>query len=126
MRRRSLSRTYNPSEPGAESQLAKAQNFGKKALEAAKTWTRPDGMTDELFADLKRDTESMSHGGVGLVALRQNKFPEAIAEIEQAVSPNDQDQTNFYLLGVANENFDIRARAAKAFAKCAALQGNPQ
>ena len=123
MRRRSLSRTYNPSEPGAESQLAKAQNFGEKALEGSKTWTRLDGMKDELFADLKRETESMSHGGVGPVALRQNKFPKAIAEIEQAMSPNDQDKTNFYLLGVANENSDIRTEAAKAFAKCAALQG---
>ena len=47
----------------------------------------------------------MSHGGVGLVALRQNKFPEAIAEIQQAVSPNDQDQTNFYLLGVTKREF---------------------
>jgi hypothetical protein len=105
MRRRSLSRRYNPSEPGAESQLAKAQNFGKKALEGSETWTRPNGMTDELFADLERETESMSHGGVKLVALRQNKFPEAIAEIEQAVSPNDQDQTNFYLLGRGEREF---------------------
>lgn len=121
-----LARTYNPSAPDAGSQLAKAQDYGKKALEGSKTLAKPEGMTEEVFAELKRETEAMAHGGVGLVALRQNKFPEAIAEIEQAVSLNDADQTNFYLLGVANQNSDFRTEAAKAFAKCAALQGSLQ
>ncbi|MBS1840756.1 MAG: hypothetical protein JSS69_08735 [Acidobacteria bacterium] len=122
----SLARTYNPAAPDAESQLAKAEDYGKKALEGSKTLTKPDGMSDEVFAELKRETESMAHSGVGLVALRQNKYPEAIAEIEKSVSLNDQDQTNFYLLGVANQNSDHLAEAAKAFAKCASLQGNLQ
>jgi len=121
-----LARTYNPSAPDAESQLAKAQEYGKKALEGSPIQAKPEGMTDETFAAMKKETEAMAHGGVGLVALRQNKYPEAIAEIEKAVSLNDQDQTNFYLLGVANQNSDHTTEAAKAFAKCAALQGNLQ
>ncbi len=121
-----LARTYNPSAPDADKQLTMSEDYGKKALEGAPTLEKPDGMADDVFARIRKETEAMAHSGVGLVALRQNKFPEAIAEIEKAVAINDQDQTNFYLLGVANQNSDRSQEAAKAFIKCADLQGNLQ
>src|SRR5262249_33101779 len=118
--------TYNPSAPDADSQLAKAEDYGKKALQGSEELAKPEGVSDDAFAAWKKDTQAMAHGGVGLVALRRNQYPEAIAEIEKAVSLNDADQTNYYLLGVANMNSDHSAEAAKAFAKCAAIQGNLQ
>jgi tetratricopeptide (TPR) repeat protein len=121
-----LARTYNPAGPDAEKQLATAQDYGKKAMEGVTTFTKPDGMADDAFEQWKKETIAMAHGGVGLVALRQNKYPEAIAEIEKAIALNDLDQTNFYLLGVANMNSENGAEAAKAFAKCAAIQGSLQ
>src|SRR5215470_2237555 len=121
-----LARTYNPSAADADNQLAKSEDYGKKALDGVGKLEKPDGMSDDAFAQLKRETEAMGHGGVGLVALRRNQYSEAIAEIEKAISLNDADQTNYYLLGVANMNSDHSAEAAKAFEKCAAIQGNLQ
>ncbi len=119
-----LARTYNPATPDAEKQLAQAEEYGKRAMDGAATFPKPDGMTDDAFAQWKKETNAMAHSGVGLVALRQNKNAEAIAEIEKAIALNDQDQTNFYLLGVANQNSDHFAEAAAAFTKCASLPGN--
>jgi len=121
-----LARTYNPSAANADSQLAQSEDYGKKALDGVGKLEKPDGMSDDVFSQLKKETEAMSHGGVGLVALRRNQYQSAIAEIEKAISLNDADQTNYYLLGVANTNSDHPAEAAKAFAKCAAIQGNLQ
>lgn len=121
-----LARTYNPSAPDADKQLSRAEEYGKKAMDGVTTFTQPEGMTDDAFAQWKKETNAMAHSGVGLVALRQNKYPEAIVEIEKAIALNDLDQTNFYLLGVANMNSDHASEAAKAFAKCAAIQGNLQ
>jgi tetratricopeptide (TPR) repeat protein len=121
-----LARTYNPSAPDAEEQLAKATDYGKKALEGSPTQAKPEGMTEDAFVAIKKETEAMAHSGVGLVALRKNNYPEAIAEIGKSVGLNDTDQTNYYLLGVANQNSEHMAEAAKAFTKCASLPGNLQ
>jgi tetratricopeptide (TPR) repeat protein len=122
----SLARTYDPSTPNADDQLMKADSYGKKALEGISAQTRPEGMTDDTFAALKKEIEAMAHSGIGLVLLRQNKFPEAIVEIEKAVKSNDADQTNYFLLGVANQNSNHFSEAAEAFGKCASLPGNLQ
>jgi Flp pilus assembly protein TadD len=121
-----LARTYDPAAANAADQLTKADDYGKKALEGAATWKKPEGATDEAFAKIKSETEAMAHGGAGLVLLRQNKFEAAIPELEKATSLNDTDQTNFYLLGMADANTKRFADAAAAFAKCAALSGNLQ
>ena len=121
-----LARTYNGAAPNADEQLAKADNYGKKALEGVPTLVKPDGVTDELFAQAKADIEAMAHGGVGLVLLQQKKYAEAIPDLQKATTLNTNDQTNFYLLAVASQNSDRFAEAAAAFEKCAALPGNLQ
>jgi tetratricopeptide (TPR) repeat protein len=121
-----LARTYNPSAPNAEDQLAKADDYGSKALAGAATWKKPEGVTDEAFAQQKSETEAMAHAGVGLVLLRRDKFEEAIPELEKATALNATDQANFYLLGMAEMNTKRFGEAATAFAKCAALSGNLQ
>src|SRR5262249_55011034 len=73
-----LARTYNPSAADADSQLIKSEDFGKKALDGVGKLEKPDGMSEDAFALLKKETEAMSHGGVGLVALRRNQYQSAI------------------------------------------------
>lgn len=121
-----LARSYNPAAADANGQLANAEDYGKKALQGSEELKKPEGVSDETFTAWKKDTQAMAHGGMGLVALRRNQYPEAIAEIEKAISLNDGDQTNYYLLGVANLNSDHPGEAATAFRKCAAIQGNLQ
>jgi tetratricopeptide (TPR) repeat protein len=121
-----LARAYNPATPNAADQLVKADSYGKKALEGVPAMKKPEGMSDEIFSQTKTETEAMAHGGVGLVLLRNNKFNEAIPELEKATSLNATDQTNFYLLGMAEANSKMFVEAAAAFSKCAALPGNLQ
>ena len=119
-----LARTYNATAPIADEQLAKADGYGKKALEGIGALTKPEGMTDEDFARAKDDIGAMAYGGIGLVLLQQKKYADAIPDLQKATSLNAFDQTNFYLLGVANQNSNHFADAAEAFAKCASLPGN--
>lgn len=121
-----LARLYNAAAPNADEQLAKANNYGRKALEGIPTLTKPEGMTDEVFAQAKADIEAMARGGVGLVLLQQKKYAEAIPDLQKATTLNANDQTNFYVLGVASQNSDHFAEAAAAFEKCASLPGNLQ
>ena len=121
-----LARTYNPTAPNAGDQLAKAEDYGKKALEGIPTLKKPEGVSDETFSQMKTETEAMARGGVGLVLLRKNKFGESIPELEKATILNATDQTNFYLLGMAEANTKRFGEAAEAFSKCAALAGNLQ
>ncbi|HLK05588.1 MAG TPA: hypothetical protein VKT53_14200 [Candidatus Acidoferrum sp.] len=119
-----LARTYNPSAPNAADTLAKANDYGKKAIEGIATLKKPEGATDESFTQMKAETEGMARCGVGLVLLRQDKFAEAIPELEKATTLNPNDQANFYLLGMAQANANRYADAAAAFGKCAALPGS--
>jgi len=121
-----LARTYNATAANADEQLAKANDYGKKALEGVPTLVKPEGVTDEVFAQAKADIEAMARGGVGLVLLQQKKYADAIPDLQKATTLNTNDQTNFYLLGVASQNSDHFAEAAAAFEKCAALPGNLQ
>jgi tetratricopeptide (TPR) repeat protein len=122
----SLARAYDASAPNAADHLAKAEDYGKKALAGVETVTKPEGVADENFEKMKTDTKAMAHSGVGLVLLRENKFEEAIPDLEKATSLDTNDQTNFYLLAVANLNAQHNLEAAAAFKKCAALAGNLQ
>jgi len=119
-----LARTFNAAAPNAEEQLVKAYGYGKKALEGIPTLAKPEGVTDEAFAHAKDDIGAMAHGGVGLVLLQQRKYEEAIPDLQKATGLNGTDQTNFYLLGVANQNSNRFADAAAAFTRCASLPGN--
>jgi len=60
-----LARTYNATAANADEQLAKANDYGKKALEGVPTLVKPEGVTDEVFAQAKADIEAMARGGVG-------------------------------------------------------------
>jgi len=119
-----LARTYNAKAPNADEQLARADGYGKKALEGISSFAKPEEMTDEAFARAKDDIGAMAHGGIGLVLLQQKKYAEAIPDLQKATALNAFDQTNFYLLGVANQNSSHYAEAGTAFEKCASLPGN--
>jgi tetratricopeptide (TPR) repeat protein len=122
-----LSRTVTASTPDSAARLAKAETYAKNALQGISTVAKPEGMSDANFTDLKNQTLAMAHGSLGLVEVHKNEFEAAIPELEQAVStgPN-QDPTNYYLLGVANQNSGHSDKAVAAFEKCAAVKSNLQ
>jgi tetratricopeptide (TPR) repeat protein len=124
-----IARTFNPKAPDADKQLAKAEQYSKKAIEITPTLTKPDNLTDEAFTSAKNDTLAMAHGGLGLVYVRKGQFDQAIPELEQAVKADthpEPDPVNYYLLGLADDRTSHYQDAAQAYNKCAAIQSSLQ
>lgn len=123
-----LARTTADTAPDAASKLAKAETGAKNAIAGVATWSKPDAMPEATFAALKNGTLMMAHASLGLVALHRNNFEAAVPELEQAVQlgatdPNNTDPTNYYLLGVAQQNSGHPDKAVPNFEKCAAVKG---
>jgi tetratricopeptide (TPR) repeat protein len=119
-----ISRTTTDTAPDAAAKLAKAETDAKGAIAGVATWVKPDAMPDATFTALKNDTLAMAHASLGLVALHKNNFDAAIPELEQAIQLGaNTDPTNYYLLGLANQNSGHPDKAAPNFEKCAAIKG---
>jgi tetratricopeptide (TPR) repeat protein len=127
-----LARTYKANTPTPEDaaqQLAKAEQYSKRAIEVTPTLPKPANVADDVFANAKSDTLEMAHGSLGLVYLQRGKFMEAIPELEESIKNDrhpDPDPVNFYLLGIANDRTSHFDAAATAYTKCAAQQGSLQ
>ena len=122
-----LPRAMNASTPNPQQRLDKSEQYCKKALDMLPTMPKPTELTDESFARAKDQTSSMAYGGLGIIAVRRQKYAEAIPNFKQAIKldPNP-DPVNLYLLGIANEKTSQFDDAVAAFTKCAAIPGGLQ
>ena len=119
-----ISRTVNDATPDAAAKLGKAETYAKSAITGVGTWVKPEAMSDAGFTALKNDTLAMAHASLGLVAIHRANFEGAIPDLEQAVQlGSNTDPTNYYLLGLANQNSGHYDKASAAFEKCAAVKG---
>lgn len=122
-----MARLNNPNDPQAAEKLQKAQGYAQKSIQLAGTLPKPADASDQQFAALKNQVLAMAHGALGLIAIRQGKYSDAIPDLQQATQLDaSKDPTNFYLLGVANQNSSHYAEAIEAYNKCAASPGNLQ
>jgi tetratricopeptide (TPR) repeat protein len=124
-----IPRAMNSSTLEPEKQLAKAETYGKRAIEITPTISKPEGLPDQSFIAAKNVTLAMAHSGLGLVYFRRGKYNDAIPELEQSVKidPNPTaDPVNLYLLGMANQKTSRFDEAAAAFNKCAAIASGLQ
>jgi tetratricopeptide (TPR) repeat protein len=122
-----MARSVTPTTPDAAQRLDQAEKYGKEALAVASTLTKPEGVVDDVFSNAKNEALAMAHSGLGLVDVQRGKFAEAIPDLQQAAQLDaGKDPTNFYLLGVANQNSGHYADAATAFDQCAQAPGNLQ
>jgi len=111
----------------ATKELAKAEDYSKRAIEVTPTISKPATLTDEQFASAKNTTLGMAHGGLGLVYFRRGKYDEAIVELDQSVKIDPTpDPVNYYVLGLSNEKASHFQDAVAAYNKCASLQGSLQ
>jgi len=119
-----LARTVTGDTPDAAGRLAKSEDYAKKAIAQTASATKPESMSDADFATMNKDVLAMSHGTLGLIALRKNSLDAAIPELEQAVQTgSNDDPTNLYLLGVAYQNSGHPEKAVPNFEKCATVKG---
>lgn len=122
-----IPRAMNSQTPNADKELAKAEDYSKRAIETTPTIAKPEGLTDDMFEKAKNQTLAMAHSGLGLVYVREGKFKEAIPELDQAVKIDPSpDPVNYYLLGLSNEKASHFDDAVTAFNKCAAIPGSMQ
>lgn len=120
-----MARTVNDTTPDAAAKLSKAETYAKGVITGVGTWVKPETMTEANFTSMKNDTLAMAHGSLGLVAIHRANFEGAIPDLEQAVQlGSNADPTNYYLLGLANQNSGHYDKASAAFEKCAAVKGN--
>jgi len=120
-----ISRTVNDSTPDAAAKLTKAETYAKNAIAGVATWVKPDAMSDENFTNRKNEILAMAHGSLGLVAIHRGNFEGAIPDLEKAVQlGTNTDPTNYYLLGLANQNSGHYDKASAAFEKCAGVKGH--
>jgi tetratricopeptide (TPR) repeat protein len=111
----------------AVKELAKAEDYSKRAIEVTPTITKPANISDEQFASAKNVTLAMAHSGLGLIYLKRGKVSDAIPELDQSVKLDPTpDPVNYYLLGLANQKASHFADAADAFTKCALIQSSMQ
>ena len=122
-----LPRVMNPNTPDPQKRLDKAESYCKRALDLIPTLPKPNDLSDADFLKAKDQTSALAYSGLGLVAIRRQKFAEAVPNFEQAVKlDTTPDPVNYYLLGVANEKTSHFDDAIAAFTKCAALPGGLQ
>ncbi len=122
-----LARAVNSKTPEPEKQLAKSEQYSRKALDLTPTLPKPASISDESFTNVKNQTLAMAHGGLGLVYLRRGKYAEAIPELNQSVTIDPTpDPVNYYLLGTANIKTSHFDDAIVAYNKCASLVGAMQ
>ena len=117
-----LPRAISAKTPEPEKQLAKAEQYSRKAIELTPTYPKPPNVTDESFSLVKNQTLAMAHGGLGLVYIRRGQYKEAIPELNQSVTvdPNP-DPVNYYLLGMAEAKTSHFDDSVAAYNKCAAI-----
>lgn len=122
-----LPRAMNASTPNPQQRLDKAEQYCKKALDLLPALPKPADLSDENFMKAKDQTSAMAYGGLGIIAIRRQKYGEAIPNFEQAIKLDPTpDAVNLYLLGVADQKTSHFDDAVAAFTKCAAIPGGLQ
>ena len=84
-------RTLAQSGQNPQQNLADAKQYGQKGLDALKTFTKPDNMSDADYQKLKTEMGGIFSGAVGIGALQDKDFKTASTDLRTAaeVSPND-------------------------------------
>lgn len=122
-----LSRVVTPATPDEQKHLDKAEEFCKKSLDMLATASKPSDMSEDKFKQAKDEFSAVDYSGLGTVAFREQKYDDAITNLDKAIKlGGGSDPVNYYLFGKANEakqNFD---QALEAYTKCAAIQGGMQ
>ncbi len=120
-----MSRRINSKTLDAPAQVAKAEGYGKHAIDLIPTLPKPDGMADADFEKAKNEELSMAHSGLGLIDFQYKKdFEGAVTELSQAVQlAGTPDPVDFYMLGNADVQTSRYKDAMAAYDKCIALGG---
>jgi tetratricopeptide (TPR) repeat protein len=111
-------------DPEGNQRLDLAEQYEKHALELIQTLPKPANLTDEQFAQAKKQAESEAHSGLGLVYFRRQDLPNSVTQLQASTTaaPNI-DPTDYFVLGLDLMQLKRYSEAADAFTKCTSVPG---
>jgi tetratricopeptide (TPR) repeat protein len=81
--------------------LADAKQYGEKGLAALQNFTKPDGMSDADYANLKKQMGGIFNSAIGQGALQTGDYPTATKALRAAVEVSPADFSIAYPLALA-------------------------
>jgi len=106
-------------------QLDKAETYAKKAIAALDTAAKPEGLTDEQWAQQKSLQKGLALSSLGQVNMQKKDNAQAVTNLKAAsplVKPDDVSYArNQYRLGFALLNLKRTAEAKDAFTQAASV-----
>jgi hypothetical protein len=81
--------------------LADAEQYGQKGLAALQNFTKPEGMSDADYANLKKQMDGIFNAAIGVAALQKKDFPTATKSLRVAVEATPTDFSIVYPLALA-------------------------
>ena len=108
-------------------QLAKAEAYAKKAISAVDSAPKPEGLTDEQWAQQKGLQKGLALSSLGQVNIEKKDNAQAVENLKAAaplLKPDDGSYgRNQYRLGFALANLKKTAEAKEAFTQAASVNG---
>jgi len=115
-----IPRAFDPHDPDADKKLEMAETYEKHALDVLGALVRPDGVTDDQFAQFKTGELAVAHSGLGMIYFRREHYEESAKELEIATkNQGTPDPTDYFILGADLHNLGRYKDAADAFNRCA-------
>lgn len=119
-----IAHAYNREDPDAEKRLAKAEAYGKQAIELMQHPKIPAYMSEVQFAAYKKQVLATAHSGLGLIYFRQERFDESVKELQEATqNAATPDASDYLVMGGDYQNLSKFKEAAEAFNRCAQIAG---
>lgn len=108
-------------------QLAKAETYAKKAISQLGTAAKPEGTTDEQWAQQKNLQKGLALSSMGQVNIEKKANTQAVENLKAAAPLLKQDDASYgrnqYRLGFALLNLKRTAEAKEAFTQAASVNG---
>jgi tetratricopeptide (TPR) repeat protein len=108
-------------------QLAKAETYAKKAISLLDAAPKPEGVTDERWAQQKGLQKGLALSSLGQVNIEKKENAQAVENLKAAaplLKPDDGSYgRNQYRLGYALLNLKRTAEAKEAFTQAASVNG---
>jgi tetratricopeptide (TPR) repeat protein len=108
-------------------QLAKAETYAKKALSLLDAAPKPEGTTDEQWAQQKNLQKGLALSSLGQVNIEKKANAQAVDNLKAAAPLLKQDDASYgrnqYRLGFALLNLKRTAEAKEAFTQAASVNG---
>jgi tetratricopeptide (TPR) repeat protein len=108
-------------------QLAKAETYAKKAISLLDAAPKPEGMTDEQWAQQKNLQKGLALSSLGQVNIEKKANAQAVDNLKAAAPLLKQDDASYgrnqYRLGFALLNLKKTAEAKEAFTQAASVNG---